>query len=73
MHAPQQMPLCSVHLGKQRRQPLAVINPVRPVVELPDVALIFAFHAAIVTAIRRTVKAITAFIAFLTTRMLPKD
>jgi hypothetical protein len=49
-----------MHLGKQRRQPLAVIDPVRPVALLPDVALIFAFHAVIVVGVRRTVNTITA-------------
>jgi hypothetical protein len=37
-----------------------VVNPVRPVVVLPDVALIFAFHAVIIASIRRMVKTIYA-------------
>jgi hypothetical protein len=64
MHATQQMTSRPVHLREQRRQTLTVVDPVRPVLELPDVAFIYAFHAEIVVGIRRTVKINTAFFAY---------
>jgi hypothetical protein len=54
------MALCPVHLGEQRRQPLVVVSPMRPVFELPYVALIFAFHAEIMAGIRRITREFTA-------------
>ena len=59
----EQVALRHVDLSKQRCQPLVVVNPVRPVVLLPDVTLFFAFHAVIVVDFRRTVNSITAFFA----------
>jgi hypothetical protein len=66
MHAPQEMALRAMNLmnlRQQSRQPLVVIDPMRPVVALPDVVFIFAFHAVIVVDFRRTVNSITAFFA----------
>jgi hypothetical protein len=37
-----------MNLGEQRRQPLMVIRPLGPLIALPDVVLISAFHAVIV-------------------------
>lgn len=56
VHTAQQMALRQVHLGKQRCQPLVLIQAVRPGVLLPDVRLIFAIHAVITRGIRRTAK-----------------
>ena len=60
VHAAQQVSLRQVNLGKQGYQSLVVVNPVRPVLALPDVAFIFASHAVIMTRIRRMLKTTSA-------------
>ena len=45
------------------RQSLVVIRPVRPVVLLPKIALIYALHAVIMDHIYRTINLIAAFSA----------
>lgn len=47
-------------LGQQRRQPLVVISPMRPIAKLPDIDFIAAFHAVIVRSIHRRVNIFTA-------------
>ena len=65
MHAAKQTTLRPVYLGERGREPLGVVRPAWPVIVLPDVEFISAFHAVIVSGFHRTVKTITAFIAFL--------
>ena len=75
VHATQQMALRLMHLGEQRRQSAGVISPVRPVIALPDVGFISAFHAVIMRGIHRRVKIITADFADLgacVSRVLPR-
>jgi hypothetical protein len=69
------MTLRLMHLAEQRRQSAGVISPLRPVIALPDVGIISAFHAVIMRGIRRRVKIITAIFADLRAcmrRVVPK-
>lgn len=61
MHAAKQTTLRPVYLGEQGREPLGVVRPAWPVIVLPDVEFISAFHAVIVLGFHRTVNLFAAF------------
>jgi hypothetical protein len=64
------MPLSLMHLSEQRSQPPVVIDPARPVLDLPNVEFFSAFHAVIMQNTHRKVKIFTAFHAVLNVQIL---